>query len=67
MELEIENMGAHLNAYTTWDYTSYIINVFADKIDWGIELLSDILTNSLYLNHLLEHERSTIHTELLEC
>lgn len=67
LELEIENKGAHLNAYTTRDYTSYILNVFEDKVDWGIEFLSDILLNSKYDHDLIERERSTIETELLEC
>lgn len=67
LELEIENQGAHLNAFTTRDYTSYILNVFQDKVDWGVELLSDILTRSVYKSDLIERERDTIYTELLEC
>jgi predicted Zn-dependent peptidase len=67
LELEIENQGAHLNAYTTRDYTSYILNVFQDKVDWGVELLSDILTRSVYKQELIDRERDTIFTELLEC
>lgn len=67
LEMELENKGAHLNAYTTRDYTSYILNVKEDSVEWGIELLSDILTNSIYDPKLIELERSTIKTELLEC
>ena len=67
LELEIENHGAHLNAYTTRDYTSYILNVFQDKVDWAVEFLADILINSRYDHNLIERERGTIETELLEC
>jgi predicted Zn-dependent peptidase len=39
-------MGGNLNAYTTREYTSYIMQVEKDKLDWAIELLSDITLNS---------------------
>ena len=67
LEMEIEENGGNLNAYTTREYTSYILNLNEDKINWGVDILSDILINSLYPNNLIERERSTIHTELLEC
>lgn len=67
LEREIEDNGAHLNAFTTRDYTSYILNVFEDKVDWAVEFLADILTNSVYMQQLVEMERGTIKTELLEC
>ena len=67
LELEIEDNGGSLNAYTTREYTSYIINFPEEKLDWAVELLSDILKNSLYLENLVEQEKDTINTELLEC
>lgn len=67
LEMEIEENGGNLNAYTTREYTSYILNLNEDKITWGVDILSDILIHSLYPNNLIEKERSTIYTELLEC
>jgi predicted Zn-dependent peptidase len=67
LETEIEDNGAHLNAFTTRDYTSYILNVFEDKVEWAVEFLADILTNSVYVQGLIDMERGTIKTELLEC
>lgn len=67
LELEIEDNGGSLNAYTTREYTSYIINFPENKLTWAIELLSDILTNSIYSEELIEQEKDTINTELLEC
>lgn len=42
------------------------MNVFKNKLNWGVEVLGDILTNSLYRKTAVENERSTIYTELLE-
>lgn len=44
-----------------------MLHVSKDKLEWGIELLSDILLNSKYGEDFIEQEKSTIRTELLEC
>ena len=67
MELEIELKGASLNAYTTRDYTVFLLNLHKNDLEWGIELFSDIFLGSVYPNDLFERERNTIYTELLEC
>ena len=67
ISVEIENKGGQLNAYTSRDYTSYILNIPDDNVEWGVEFLSDILTNSIYNLNLLEQEKNTIQTELFEC
>lgn len=67
IEIEIENKGGSLNAYTTRDFTVFILNIHKETLEWGIELLSDILLNSSYPNDLFEKERSTIYLELQEC
>ena len=48
LELEIEDEGGNLNAYTTREYTSYIMQIENNNYPWAIEILSDILTNSQY-------------------
>lgn len=67
LELEIENKGGSLNAYTTREYTSYILQVEKSEFDWGIELLHDILFGSVYKHEYINLEKRTIYTELLEC
>lgn len=47
-EEEIENIGGQLNAYTTRENTCYSMTVFKEKLEHGIEILGDILCNSLY-------------------
>lgn len=64
--MEIENHGGQLNAYTSRENTCYTMNVFKNKLNWGVEVLGDILTNSLYRKTSIENERSTIYNELLE-
>ena len=67
MELEIELKGATLNAYTTRDYTVFLLNLHKQDLEWGVELFSDIFLGSVYPERLFEHERRTIYSELLEC
>ena len=47
LEVEIENMGGHLNAYTSREQTVYYARVFKDDVPKAMEILSDILQNSL--------------------
>ena len=43
LEVEIENMGAHLNAYTSREMTVYYAKVFKQDVPKAVEILSDIL------------------------
>ena len=42
------------------------MTVFKEKLEHGIEILGDILCNSLYTSGAVEAERETIYRELLE-
>ncbi|SBT34288.1 mitochondrial-processing peptidase subunit beta, putative (MAS1) [Plasmodium ovale wallikeri] len=66
LEKEIENMGAHLNAYTAREQTGYYCRCFKEDIKWCIELLSDILTNSIFDDNLIEMEKHVILREMEE-
>ena len=46
LEEEIENMGGHLNAYTSREQTTYYAKVFKADVPKAVEILSDILQNS---------------------
>ena len=48
LELEIEDQGGNLNAFTTREYTSYILQIERNNFDWAVELLYDIIFNSQY-------------------
>jgi processing peptidase subunit beta len=43
LELEIENMGGHLNAYTSREQTVYYAKVFKDDVPKALDILADIL------------------------
>lgn len=48
MELEVENMGAHLNAYTSREQTVFYAKCFSQDVPGAIEILSDIIQNSKF-------------------
>ncbi|KAL9640332.1 MAG: hypothetical protein Q9164_000335 [Protoblastenia rupestris] len=60
LELEIENMGGHLNAYTSRENTVYYAKSFNSDVPTCVNILSDILQNSKLENHAIERERDVI-------
>ena len=48
LETEVENMGAHLNAYTSREQTVYYAKVLKKDVPKAVEMLSDILLNSSF-------------------
>jgi processing peptidase subunit beta len=66
LEVEIENMGGHLNAYTSREMTVYYAKVFKQDVPKAVEILSDILKNSELQNHNIEQERDVILREMQE-
>lgn len=44
--MEIENLGAHLNAYTSREQTVFYAKCLKQDIPKAVEILADILTNS---------------------
>ncbi|KAF1756894.1 hypothetical protein GCK72_013348 [Caenorhabditis remanei] len=66
LELEVENIGAHLNAYTSRESTTYYAKCFTEKLDQSVDILSDILLNSNYTKKDVDAERSVIIREMDE-
>ncbi|KAF5397446.1 Mitochondrial-processing peptidase subunit beta [Paragonimus heterotremus] len=66
LELEVENKGAHLNAYTSREMTVYYAKCFTQDMPWAVELLSDILKNSKFESNQIERERGVILREMEE-
>ena len=60
LELEVENMGAHLNAYTSREQTVFYAKCLAGDTEAAVEVLSDILTNSTFGTQEIERERGVI-------
>ncbi len=60
LELEVENMGAHLNAYTSREQTVYYAKAFKQDVGAAVGIISDILQNSKLEKQAIERERDVI-------
>ena len=60
LELEVENIGAHLNAYTSREQTVYYAKAFDKDVPATVNILSDILQNSRLEESAIERERDVI-------
>ncbi|XP_072978692.1 probable mitochondrial-processing peptidase subunit beta, mitochondrial [Typha angustifolia] len=66
LEEEIENMGGHLNAYTSREQTTYYAKVMEKDVGKALEILADILQNSSFDEGRIERERGVILREMEE-
>lgn len=61
---EIDNLGGQINAFTSKECTCYYVKLLDEHIDYGIDILSDMLLNSLFDKNDIEKERLVILEEL---
>ncbi|KAL5980121.1 hypothetical protein ACLOJK_036588 [Asimina triloba] len=66
LEEEIENMGGHLNAYTSREQTTYYAKVMDKDVPKALEILADILQNSCFSEDRINRERDVILREMEE-
>jgi processing peptidase subunit beta len=66
LELEVENMGAHLNAYTSREQTVFYAKCLSKDVPKAVEVLGDIIQNSKLGESEIERERSVILREMQE-
>ncbi|KAJ7131633.1 Metalloenzyme, LuxS/M16 peptidase-like protein [Mycena crocata] len=66
LELEVENIGAHLNAYTSREQTVYYAKSFRKDVPTAVDIISDILQNSKLETSAIERERDVILREQQE-
>lgn len=64
LELLVENMGAHLNAYTSREQTVFYAKCLANDIPAAVEILADIIQNSSLAEPEIERERGVILREM---
>lgn len=60
LELEIENIGSQINAYTSRENTVYYSKCLEKDIDQNLDILSDLLTKSKLEERAIENERHVI-------
>lgn len=66
LELEVENLGAHLNAYTSREQTVYYAKSFRKDVPKAVDIISDILQHSKLDAGAIERERDVILREQQE-
>jgi len=66
LEQEVENMGGHLNAYTSREQTVFYAKVNKSDVPQAMDIMSDILTNSKYDEAAIDRERDVILREMQE-
>jgi predicted Zn-dependent peptidase len=61
---QIEAVGGQMNAHTGREQTAYYVKVLKEDLELGVELIADILQNSVFDPEELERERGVILQEL---
>ncbi|MFA7413267.1 MAG: pitrilysin family protein [Rhizobium sp.] len=61
---QIENVGGELNAATSTETTSYYARVLKDHVPLAVDILSDILTDSVFDEEELSREKHVILQEI---
>ena len=61
---EVEDVGGHLNAYTSREHTAYYAKVLKQDIRLAVDILADILQHSVFDATELERERAVILQEI---
>jgi predicted Zn-dependent peptidase len=61
---EVDEIGGHMNAFTSKEKTVYYIKVIKKDLEIALDILSDILLNSTFDKEELEKERGVILQEL---
>ncbi len=61
---EIESVGGHINAYTSRDNTAYFARILKEDLGLAVDIISDILQNSVMDADELALERAVIIQEI---
>jgi len=63
----IENVGGHMNAYTSREVTSYHVHLLKDHVPLALEVLADMYQRSTMPDEEVERERHVILQEIGMC
>jgi Insulinase (Peptidase family M16) len=66
LKIEVENLGAHLNAYTLHKQTVYYTKSFRKDVPQAVDIISNILQNSKLESGAIEREHDVILCEQQE-
>tara|TARA_R110002073_G_scaffold217682_1_gene377833 strand:+ start:17082 stop:18338 length:1257 start_codon:yes stop_codon:yes gene_type:complete len=60
----VEDVGGYMNAYTSREHTTYYARLLKEDLALGVDVLADILQNSVFDPQELERERGVIIQEI---
>jgi predicted Zn-dependent peptidase len=61
----IDAVGGEMNAFTSREHTAYYTRLPAHRVELGLDILGDVLTDPAFRSHELEAERQVILEEIL--
>jgi predicted Zn-dependent peptidase len=61
----VDVVGGEMNAFTTREHTAYYARLPADRVDVGLDILGDVLTEPAFRPHEIDAERQVILEEIL--
>ena len=61
---EIENVGGHLNAYTSRELTAYYAKILKEDLGLALDIIADILQNSTFEAEELAREQAVVVQEI---
>jgi predicted Zn-dependent peptidase len=61
----VDAVGGEMNAFTNREHTAYYTRLPADRVDLGLEILGDVLTQPAFRPHEVDAERQVIVEEIL--
>lgn len=64
INVEIDELGGHVDAFTTREYTCYSAHVLAENLEQTFDLVADIMLNSVFPDDEVERERHVILEEI---
>lgn len=60
----VEDVGGYMNAYTAREQTAYYVRLLEEDTSFGVNLIGDLLTHSIFDPKELERERNVIIQEI---
>jgi predicted Zn-dependent peptidase len=62
---DVDAVGGEMNAFTNREHTAYYTRLPADRVDLGLDILGDVLTDPAFRPHEVDAERHVILEEIL--
>ena len=63
---EIEDVGGQINAFTTREVTAFHATILKENVELALEIIADIIQNSIFENTELDRERLVVLQEIAQ-